>query len=50
LLGTAGWQYQRQEAEHICASIHGVMTVNNEISLAPAPSDADSAGTGAHLG
>src|SRR5262245_44718662 len=35
LVGTAKWQYQREKAELICASVPGVMAVKNEISLTP---------------
>jgi osmotically-inducible protein OsmY len=37
LVGTAPRQYQRDEAELICASVPGVIAVKNEISLIPAP-------------
>jgi osmotically-inducible protein OsmY len=37
LIGTAQRQYQREEAELICANVPGVIAVRNEISLAPAP-------------
>jgi osmotically-inducible protein OsmY len=39
LTGTARRQYQREEAELICANVPGVIAVRNEISLAPAPGD-----------
>jgi osmotically-inducible protein OsmY len=41
LVGTAGRQYQREEAELICACVPGVIAVKNEISLAPAPGNVD---------
>jgi osmotically-inducible protein OsmY len=41
LIGTAQRQYQREEAELICANVPGVIAVRNEISLAPAPGRAD---------
>lgn len=41
LVGTARRQYQREEAELICAGVPGVIAVRNEISLTPAPRDAD---------
>jgi osmotically-inducible protein OsmY len=37
LSGTAIWQHQRDEAESICASVSGVIAVDDEISLNPAP-------------
>ncbi len=39
LIGTAQRQYQREEAELICANVPGVIAVRNEISLARAPGD-----------
>jgi osmotically-inducible protein OsmY len=41
LVGTAGRQYQREEAELICASVPGVIAIRNEISLTPAPGDVE---------
>jgi osmotically-inducible protein OsmY len=41
LVGTAEWQYQREQAELICVSVPGVIAVKNEISLTPAPGDVD---------
>jgi len=41
LSGTAIWQHQRDEAEFICASVPGVIAVDDEISLNPAPGDGD---------
>lgn len=41
LIGTAQRQYQREEAELICANVPGVIAVRNEISLIPAPGDVD---------
>ncbi len=35
LQGTAEWQYQRQEAERVVRSLHGVKSVTNEIELKP---------------
>jgi osmotically-inducible protein OsmY len=35
LLGTAEWQYQKQEAERVIRSLHGVKAVLNEIELKP---------------
>lgn len=41
LVGTAGRQYQREQAELICASVPGVIAVKNLISLTPPPGDVD---------
>jgi osmotically-inducible protein OsmY len=41
LSGTAVWQHQRDEAESVCASVPGVIAVDDEISLNPAPGDGD---------
>ena len=41
LSGTAIWQYQRDEAELVCASVPGVLAVDDEISLTPEPADGD---------
>jgi osmotically-inducible protein OsmY len=41
LTGTAGWQYQRGEAELVCASVPGVLGIEDEITLASAPGDGD---------
>jgi osmotically-inducible protein OsmY len=41
LSGTAIWQHQRDEAESICASVSGVLAVEDEISLNPEPADGD---------
>jgi osmotically-inducible protein OsmY len=41
LVGAAPRQYQREEAELICASVPGVIAVRNEISLTPAPGAVD---------
>jgi osmotically-inducible protein OsmY len=41
LSGTVIWQHQRDEAESICASVSGVIAVDDEISLNPAPGDGD---------
>jgi osmotically-inducible protein OsmY len=35
LLGTADWQYQREEAERVVRSLNGVKAVVNEIELKP---------------
>jgi osmotically-inducible protein OsmY len=41
LPGTAGWQYQCSEAELVCASVPGVLGIEDEITLASAPGDGD---------
>jgi osmotically-inducible protein OsmY len=41
LVGTAVRQYQREEAELICAGVPGVIAVKNEILLAAAPGNVD---------
>lgn len=41
LTGTATWRWQRDEAEHLCAAVAGVLAVYNDIELTPAPADAD---------
>ena len=37
LIGTADWQYQRDEAEFLAASVPGVYALQNHIRLTPAP-------------
>jgi osmotically-inducible protein OsmY len=37
LSGTADWQYQRDEAEFLAASVPGVRALHNHIRLTPAP-------------
>jgi osmotically-inducible protein OsmY len=37
LSGTADWQYQRDEAEFLAASVPGVYALQNHIRLTPAP-------------
>jgi osmotically-inducible protein OsmY len=42
LSGTANWQFQREEAETVAASVHGVVSVTDEVRLvAPGPSAHD---------
>lgn len=41
VVGTVRRQYQREEAELVCASVPGVIAVKNEISLTPAPRAVD---------
>ncbi len=41
LTGTAQWQYQRDEAEVLTASVPGVSGIDNGITLAPAPDGRD---------
>ena len=41
LTGTAHWQYQRDEADHVASSIVGALDVFNEIELKPEPSAHD---------
>jgi len=41
LSGTAIWQHQRDEAESVCATVPGVIAVDDEVSLNPAPGDGD---------
>ena len=41
LSGVAAWQFQRDEAELVCAAVPGVMSVDVAISLRPAPGDGD---------
>jgi osmotically-inducible protein OsmY len=39
LTGTANWQYQRDEAEFLTASVPGVVAVENNIALITAPAE-----------
>jgi len=41
LAGTATWNWQRDEAERVCAAVAGVLSVTDDITLMPAPADAD---------
>jgi osmotically-inducible protein OsmY len=41
LTGTAGWQYQRDGAKFICASVPGVLGIEDKITLTPAPGHGD---------
>ena len=41
LSGVAAWQFQRDEAEHACAAVPGVIGVDVAISLRPASADGD---------
>jgi len=41
LTGTARWQYQRDEAEHVASNIVGTYDVLDEIELKPEPSSYD---------
>jgi osmotically-inducible protein OsmY len=41
LSGTAGWQYQRDEAEFLAASVPGVYALHNDIRLTSAPGTSD---------
>jgi osmotically-inducible protein OsmY len=41
LSGTADWQYQRDEAEFLAASVPGVYALQNHIRLTPAPGAGD---------
>jgi osmotically-inducible protein OsmY len=41
LSGTATWNWQRDEAERVCAAVAGVLSVTNRVSLIPAPADID---------
>ena len=41
LSGTADWQYQRDEAEFLAASVPGVYALQNHIRLTPAPDTGD---------
>ena len=37
LIGSAAWQYQRQEAEFVAGNVPGVVDVDNQIALATPP-------------
>lgn len=41
LAGSARWQYQRGEAELICASVPGVIGIENQVCLTAAAGDGD---------
>ena len=41
LTGTAQWQYQRDEAEFLTASVHGVSSIDNDITLISTPDGRD---------
>ena len=41
LTGTADWQYQREEAETLTASVPGVLGIDDDITLTSAPSGRD---------
>ncbi len=41
LTGTAQWQYQRDEAEFLTASVPGVFGIENDISLTSTPDGRD---------
>jgi len=41
LTGTATWHWQRDEAEHLCTAVAGVLAVCDDIELTPVPADAD---------
>jgi len=41
LTGTAGWHYQRDEAEFLAASVPGVLAVANDIALTSKPDGRD---------
>jgi osmotically-inducible protein OsmY len=41
LTGTAQWQYQRDEAEFLTASVHGVSGIDNDITLTSTPDGRD---------
>jgi len=41
LTGTAGWHYQRDEAEFLAASVPGVLAVANDITLTSKPDGRD---------
>jgi osmotically-inducible protein OsmY len=41
LIGTADRQYQREQAELVCVTVPGVISVKNEISVTPGPGDAE---------
>jgi osmotically-inducible protein OsmY len=41
LAGTATWNWQRDEAERVCAAVAGVLSVADDVMLIPAPADTD---------
>lgn len=41
LTGTTTWHWQREEAEHGCAAVAGVLAIANDVKLVPAPVDHD---------
>jgi len=41
LTGTAQWQYQRDEAEFLTASVPGVSAIENDITLTSTPDGRD---------
>src|SRR5262249_33121164 len=41
LAGTATWQCEREEAEHVCTAVPGARGVVDEIALVPAPPNDD---------
>jgi osmotically-inducible protein OsmY len=41
LSGTAAWQYQKDEAEHVAGNVRGVVAVHDEIALEPPEPKAD---------
>ena len=41
LTGTAPWQYQRDEAEFLTASVPGVLGIDNDITLTSTPDGRD---------
>jgi len=41
LTGTAPWQYQRDEAEFLTASVPGVLSIDNDITLTSTPDGRD---------
>jgi osmotically-inducible protein OsmY len=41
LAGTATWQWQREEAEFVCAAVTGVRGIADAITLVPVPADDD---------
>ena len=41
LSGTATWHWQREEAEHGCAAVAGVLAVADDVKLIPVPADHD---------
>jgi osmotically-inducible protein OsmY len=41
LSGTSTWNWQRDEAERVCAAVAGVLRVTNRVKLIPAPAETD---------